>query len=287
MDTAQIQRSIGLIEADIEENCVEHGVNGILKHKDILNMIAEYDEDDKQARIFGKFQHLTGLVYKSYTPIVHEIEPFDLKMEDWVVAQAFDIHPRTNDAIQWMAVDRQGRHVICNELWVSYEGTDTLAAHIKEIDKQYRMVKHLLDPSAWNTDKHNPGTNLYSELYKRGLQYEKGSKERTLAIRKTKDALSYLYQNGVYYKVPILYVFKTCRRTIWEFTHWKWGNWSSKAAEENDPKAKPIDKDDHMMENTGRLLLANIRWTEYISPDVLQHAEYKRQQEAVNDDPYN
>lgn len=281
----QAKRSIGLIEADIEENCIEHGIRGILRHSDIMNMIAEYDEDDKQARIFGKFQHLTGLIFKTYNPIVHEVEPFEIKYEDYTVVEAFDCHPRTNDALLWMAIDRQGRKFLVDELWESYEGTDTLAYHIKEKADRYRVVRRILDPSAWNIDKHTQ-SNFFSELFKLGLTYEKASKERTLAIRRTKQALHYLYQNGQYLKVPELYVFKSCKRTIWEFTHWKWSEWSSAMGELKDPKAVPEDKDDHMMENVGRLLLADVPFIEYVPPVAQQHIEYQRQQTAQSDDPY-
>jgi len=280
-----LERSIGLVEADIEENCIQHGIRGILQHSDIMKMIAEYDDDDKQARIFGKFQHLTGLIFKSYSPIVHEIEPFEIKFEDFCVVEMFDCHPRTNDALLWMAIDRQGRKILCDEMWESYDGVDTLVAKIREKADRYRIVKRLLEPAAWNTDKHTQ-SNFFSELYTRGLVYEQASKERTLAIRRTKQALHYIYQNGQYQKPPELYVFKTLMRTRWEFTHWKWSNWSSKMAETKDPKGVPEDKDDHMMENVGRGLLANVPFIEYIPPVVEQHLERQREQAAVLDDPY-
>lgn len=279
-------RSIGLVEADVEENCIEHGVRGILRHADILKMISEYDEDDKQARILGKFQHLTGLIYKSYNPIVHEIEPFEIKYTDWTVTEAFDCHPRVPDALLWMAVDRYGRRVIIDEMYESYEGVDTLAAKIREKADRYRIVKRLLEPAAWNTDKHTQ-TNLYSELYKLGLVYEMASKERTLAIRRTKQALHYIYQNGQYLKAPELYVFKSCFRTRWEFTHWKWQNWTSKSAETKDPKGVPEDKDDHMMENVGRCLLDNTPFVEYIPPRTQAQIQRQREEVALSDDPYD
>lgn len=284
-NVAQQQRSVALIEADIEENCMEHGIRGILKHQDIVNMLSNYDDEDMQARAWGKFQHLTGLIFKKFSRLVHVIEPFELKYEDWCVTEAFDCHPRTPDALMWVAVDRQGRKIICDEMWKSYDGTDTLAAKIKEKADGKRIVKRLLDPSAWNTDKHTE-SNFFSELYKNGLLYEKGSKERTLAVIRTKQALDYKYQNGQYLKVPELYIFNTCVRTIWEFEHWQWGEWTGKTAEKKSPMEKPEDKNDHMMENIGRVLLANTTFSEYQRPALQQQIERVRQQQSMVDDPY-
>ena len=57
-------RKVAYIEADIESACKTHGIRGHLNHSDIENIIAEYSEDEKQARIYGKFQHLVGMIFK-------------------------------------------------------------------------------------------------------------------------------------------------------------------------------------------------------------------------------
>lgn len=289
MDEEQLfegQRSIGLVEADIEDNCIEHGVRGILKHDDIVRMLAEYDPDDMQARAWGKFQHLTGLIYKKFHPTVHVINPIEIKWDDWVVVEAFDAHPRTKDAIQWVAFDAYGRKVIVDEIWDSFDGYDELAWRIKKKADQFRVVTRLLDPSAWIVDQHTQ-TSLYSELYKRGLLYEQGSKARAMAISVTKSALDYQYKNGVYIKVPELYVFNTCKRSIWEFQHWKWSEWSGKSAESRGPNEKPEDKDDHMMENIGRVLMSGVKYTPYIKPSQRKALDMVRRNQVANDDPYD
>src|ERR1035437_6281717 len=78
------QRKVGVVEADIESNCIEHGVRGILEHRHIEAMVSEYTEEDKQARVYGKFQHLTGLVFKTFNRRVHVIKPFLVKPQDFM-----------------------------------------------------------------------------------------------------------------------------------------------------------------------------------------------------------
>ncbi len=54
------------IGAEVEDACIEHGVRGFLEHDMILRQIAQYSEEDMQARVFGRFQHLMGLVFKKW-----------------------------------------------------------------------------------------------------------------------------------------------------------------------------------------------------------------------------
>lgn len=66
----------------------------------------------------------------------------------------------------------------------------------------------------------------------------------------------------MFIKEPMLYVFETAERTIWEFEHWQYNEYRGKAADSRDRSERPQDKDDHMMENLGRAFLNPIQFTE-------------------------
>lgn len=266
------------ITAEVEDACEEHGVRGFLKHQNILDMIAQYDEEDKQARVFGKFQHLIGLVFKTFKSEVHVIKPFNINRQDYAVYHAWDTHPRNEDAILWIAVDKNGTKFVIDELYMN-GSQEELVAMINEKDSKYRMEGRLLEPGAWNEDQHT-GFCLARELEdKFGLDYEPGSKRREDAVGRIKSALNYVVQNGTMLKAPELYFFNTCTRTIWEMTHWQWQEWAGRTAELKDPKEKPQDVNDHMIEDLGRLLLADFGW---IEPQIYFTSETVR----PNDDPY-
>lgn len=254
------KRKIGVVEADIESNCIEHGVRGILRHKDIMAMISEYTEEDKQARVYGRFQHLTGLVFKTFSRRVHVVKPFLIKPQDFMVIELLDPHPRNPDAIMWLAIDPKGRKYIVDEIFEKFTGVDDMAYKIKQRGSQYRIVQRRADPSAWtpdNTDR--SGVTLASKLADRGLSYLQASKQRTTGTQLIIDALFYQANevNGQlnFISEPMLYVFESCPRTIWEFEHWQYNEYSGKAADRKDQSEKPQDKDDHMMENLGRGLI--------------------------------
>ena len=136
----------GIVYADVEANCKQHGVRGFLEHSDIEQMVAEYTEDEREARASGKFMHLAGLVYKEFDENVHLIEPFELN-DNYTLYCALDPHPRTPHAVMWLAVDNQGTKFIVDELFV--EGSpEELAGKIKAKESQFqiKVKKRIIDP---------------------------------------------------------------------------------------------------------------------------------------------
>jgi hypothetical protein len=59
-------------------------------------------------------------------------------------------------------------------------------------------------------------------------------------------------------------VFDKCQRTIFEFQHYVYDEWSRNQEFKN-PKEKPKDKDDHLMEAIYRLAITN---PIYVGPET-------------------
>jgi len=243
------------VHADIEANCKEHGVRGQLEHGNIQAMIANYTEDERQARIHGRFQHLTGLIFKKFNRDVHVITPF----RDWshlAAIEALDPHPRNPDAILWVGKDVKGRYYVLDEFYGKTK-LNELAQIIHTKAAKFRVVKRLADPTIFIKDQHTD-TSLADRLEELGLEYDSGSKEREYAIRTIEDMLDYERKDAEFIKAPMLYVCSNCERTIWEFQHWQWDDWRGRTMERKDPRESPVDKDDHMLENLGRTLIEDV-----------------------------
>lgn len=266
------QRAV--VEAMIEDNCKEHGVRGILNHSDILRMISEYTTEDRQARIFGKFQHLIGLVLKGFKPEIHVIKPFQLNEKDFSTIQLYDQHPRNPEAVMWVATRKDGVKFVVNEIYQKFESIAEFAARVKKIDAEYRIVERFADPSTWADIQ--PTKTMEQGLWRtvgqqladdHNLIYQPASKQRTHGIALIQDALDFQVTevNGAkqFTKPPMIYFFDTCKRTIWEAQHWQYNEWSGKSQEKKDPSEKPQDKDDHMMENLGRAFLNDTGFVPY------------------------
>ena len=258
------ERKVGYVEADIESACREHGVRGHLRHSDIERMISEYSEDEKQARIYGKFQHLVGLIFKNWNRKVHVIPPFNIDMRNFAVYEFLDPHPRNPDAVMWIAVDKNGTKYVIDELFIKVTSEEDLAMKIKSKATQYRIIKRMADPSAFVNNQHNQdGKTLASKLSEMGLTYSEATKQRAQSDRRITDALSYVEINGFMMKAPELYIFSTCERTIFEMEHYRWQEYVGKGSDLHNPKEKPVDKDDHFVENLGRALYNEISFVPY------------------------
>lgn len=267
------QRAIGVVEADIEDNCVEHGIRGILEHEHIVKMVNEYTEEEKLARASGKFQHLTGLVFKQFSRGIHVIKPFAINKEDYTVYQALDPHPRNPDACVWIAVDRKGTCFVIDELYLSGK-TKELASRINAKDDRYRVVSRVIDPSAFNDDQHrDKEKTLACSLEDYGIHYEPASKKRTESDRKIRDAIEYEKKDGEMIFAPKLYFFDTCVRTIWEMEHYQWAEWTGKTKDKKSPSEKPMDKDDHCIECIGRILIQDPTFEEQIDDDSFEEVD--------------
>ena len=273
------QRKVAYIEADIESACREHGVRGHLRHQDIENMIAEYSEDEKQARIYGKFQHLVGMVFKKFNRKIHVMPPVNVDMRNFCVYEYLDPHPRTPDAIMWVAVDKNGTKYVVDELFIKVSSEEDLAMKIKAKASQYRVIGRWADPSAFVVNQHETsGKSLADKLGEYGLTYQPATKSRAMSDRRIESALNYVEVNGYMMKAPEVYVFDTCPRTIFEFEHYRWQEYEGKAAEKHDPHPRPVDKDDHMIENLGRAL--------FNEPQFMPLTRNTATHEAPNLDPY-
>jgi phage terminase large subunit-like protein len=277
----KVTRKIAYVEADVESACRTHGIRGHLDHATILQMTAEYSEDEKQARIYGKFQHLAGMVFKQFSRTVHVIDPFEITPSQFAVYEAIDPHPRTPDAVMWLAIDRQGNKYVVDELWVGEILTRDLAQRIKNKASNYRIIRRIGDPSMFIEDKHT-GKSLSSRLSSYGISYLEATKARAASDKRIQDALGYTQIHDEMVKAPELYVFSTCERTIFEIEHYRWDEWVGRTADRKNKKEKPVDKDDHMIENLGRLLFQEPIWV----PAPPQEAHIIQDSTRHHNDPY-
>ena len=274
------------VEADVWSASKTRGVRGFLDDENIKRMIAQYDEDDMQARVYGKFQHLAGMVFKKWSRKIHVIKPFAINRRDYVVWEMFDPHPRTNDAVLWGAVDKYGRKFVIDELFMKGT-TEDISFQVKKRDDMYRIEQRFMDAWAFSDDQHSE-RSLADRFADHGLVYQKAPKKRSMADRRIQEALVFQEKGDVLVDPPEVYVFSTCTRTIYEMEHYQWDDWSGKLADRRGEKQTPIDKDDHMIENLGRFLIQEPRF--FPQPIVQGHGPLDEilgeKEETMLGDPY-
>ena len=238
---------IGGISVNIRDN-VGYGLT-----EEGVKMFEEgLTQDEKAARIDGEFTFMSGLIYKEFNANVHIIPPFDPKHLS--IYEAIDPHPRTPHAVMWVGVDANGRKYIIDEIF-SHCVINELAQQI-QIKRVKEPIFTLIDPSAVIKDPVN-NTSIIDRLLELGIYTEKGSKDLVSGIQRVKRALEIKEDN--FGTSSEIYIFSSCKRTIWEFQHYCWDEYRGKDRGE---KNRPIDKDDHFMENLRRILLREPEYVE-------------------------
>lgn len=289
MDTHTDDDYADFVEAAMEDNCELHGERGILKHKNILKIVNAMPEDEKQARAFGKFGHLIGMVHKKFSQKIHVIEPFPLPEKEWTTYMALDPHPRTADHILYLSVDRSGRRKILTGEVISEGGCKILFERAKEFENamHFRIEDRIIDPSAYNTDQHQDQKSVGEQLFALGWTgLIKGSKDLMGGIKRTNDALNFQMNEGRMIVPPELFIFSSLKVTIKQLSEYVWQEWKGAAKDDKKASSRPRDKDDHQAENLHRLLLHEPSFMPYQPYQGSQRGpSYSEEEDSL--DPYS
>lgn len=108
------------VYADVEKACKQHGVRGHLEHETIQRQIAEYDSDEREARVSGKAMYLKGLIYKDFNSQVHVSKETIIPPSNATIYHIVDPHEAKPFAMIWAFVDGKGDVTIYDE-WPNQE----------------------------------------------------------------------------------------------------------------------------------------------------------------------
>lgn len=262
-------KMVDYIEADMEDNCKEHGVRGILEHSNIERQISQWPEDEIEARAHGKFGHLLGKIIKSFNRKIHVIRPFEMKFEKYCVYMALDTHPQVDDHALWMAVNDQDQKFIIAE-WVAKGTAAQAASEFRRIEANFRMEKpRLIDPSAFNEDERSTEPSFGERLKNEGYEFEPGSKDLSNGIRRMQDAFVYTMVGNEMVKQPEIYILDTCPIAIKQIESYVWVKNKGRSADSKQDRGIPVDKNDHHPENLRRLLFQELPFVPFIKPNYI------------------
>ena len=116
------------IEASIYSACKKRGIRGYLDPKTVDETVEDYDEDERQARAYGKIMYYSTSVFKKYLSREKHIVDLDnLKKDDeryklfypkrnYLYMHIQDPHDSRPNADAWCAVTPEGRYIFFAEL---------------------------------------------------------------------------------------------------------------------------------------------------------------------------
>lgn len=254
-------KRIFAVTMDIREN----------KHLD-PKAIAEFEknltEEEKEARLHGRFMHLSGLIYKEFDSNIHLIEPFQIK-ENWTRYFCLDTHPRIPTACVWLAVDPHDNHYIYDELWIGDMTVEQICHAIHVQEGELKPTFRFIDPALDADNELMGGFNIRKEFMKYGIYCTNANNDPDLGRSRIKAALKPRYMPQIRTEMPQLRIFRTCRRVVYEFQHYTYAE-RHNHQDYYDLKESPRKKDDHTMDCIRYIYNAGPR---YISPESQDEPE--------------
>ena len=224
-------------------------------------------EEEKEARLHGKFRHLSGLVFKEFDPDIHLCAPPVVK-PGWSTYFAIDPHPRTPTACLWVAVDEFEQMYVIDELWCPDMTVGEIAGAVKAQEVDHPPRFRYIDPAM---DKENAlvgGFNMRKEMMKHGLPCSRANNDFDYGINKIREALRPTYLPLMKVTIPRLRVSRNCRHLIYEFQHYVWDDYTMRP-EDHTEKQKVKKKNDHFVDCLRYILNANPRhWKQEDTGDV-------------------
>ena len=238
-------------------------------------------------RIYGKRRLRGGHVYPEYQekePWV--IKPFRIPKYEGKLICAIDVHPSLPHAVLWIWVDFEGKfHSLVDGKPNLYEvasifenGTiPQLTRRIREVEQEYWVLNGrshdfcLLEPAAWNKVQTAENTKtVYEQFIENGIYPIKGSKELVAGILEVRDLL--VIEEG--YDHPRLMTFSDPPYSdylLYEKRNYHYPDPRQALKLGKSPSQKPVDKDDHHMENERRIVQF-VREMEYTAEDLTKIA---------------
>lgn len=256
---------IECITGEIWDAATDKG--GHLTAAQIDGFMSKIPAEEQEARIYGRFKHLVGRVYKAFDVDTHVVEPFKIPMS-WPVWNASDPHARKPHASVWMAVSPDETWYICNEVWWQ-TGIEEFGKEVRFVSEQYNTVANLIDTSSETMDWNRRDT-ARSILAKVGLRTKLARKKNQ------KEASRFIIQQALEGKdereKPWLYIFRSCKRTIFEFQNYVWDN--HREPESQGIKEEPKKVNDDMLDCLSYIVVEKPRHT---IPPVLTRSNYGQQ----------
>lgn len=218
--------------------------NPHLSKADIEEFERSLNDDEKEARIHGKFIHLSGLVYKEFDKSIHVVKNFEIPF-DWKRIHVLDPHDRKPHALIWAAVDPFDNLYVYDELEVN--GTlKELATIILAKENKTKIDLRIIDPNKGKSPSEiGKAGKITDELARNKVYYWAGvNDDITEGHFAVKDYLKWdRTKPKSSSNRPKLYVMDNCVKTINGFTHYVWDDFRDVESKDKKEKPKDIYKD--------------------------------------------
>ena len=180
--------------------------------------------EEVEARIHGKFSHLSGSIFPTFARDKHVIDDFKIP-DEWPRFMVMDPHDRRPSYMAWFAVNPQDQ-IICYKEWphdefgkikTAHKSVRDYAAIIRIEEGTEKIYERIIDPNFGKTPSIMTGTTLIEEYANHGLDfYSEINNDIQLGHQRIHERLRTDLGE------PKLLVMRSCRNMIWAFENYIW-----------------------------------------------------------------
>lgn len=229
-----LESNLAVVEVDMLEN-------PYLNTGEVEEFVAGLSNDDKEARVHGKFVQLGGLIFKHFDPEIH-VRDFFIPPRNWEWYASLDHGYNNATAWLWHAVSPDDRVVTFAEHYQSGLVIDDHAKIVHRINGEMGRPPEVYigDPSIRASDPIT-GTSIQLEYTKNGIPILLGNNDVAAGINKM---ARYLEPRAD--KHPSWIITRNCTNLIHEMQRYRWKTYANKKANRaNNAKEQPHKKEDH------------------------------------------
>lgn len=238
---------------------------GFLDDEDVELFRANLTEEEKEARVKGKWVHLIGRVYKSFNEKVHVIDDVDPSMGTKGIV--IDPHDRLAFAITWFYVTPNGDKVIYDEWpkedYHSIRYCDhSIEDYINIIESNEPTTYRYMDPNYGPRRTIVSGLSIAESFQVRGMYFNTEINDDVTAGHKAvQEELRYRTDKPVdALNKPKLFFSRRCHNHIRSMLYYTWDEWTGRGSDGRAPKQKPKEKYKHFADNVRYLCMMNPRF---------------------------
>lgn len=217
--------------------------NPYLDKEEVERIEAKYYDEEKEARLKGRFVEFAGLIYKEFDRNIHLVKRFTIP-KHWTRIRGLDPGVNNPTACVWWAVSPDNEHYIYDEYYATDLNVEANATAIKARTGLDKISVTYIDPSACNRNPAHPELRSLRDEYGRFQLYTKPANNDVLyGINKFKSYLRVDEKKGK----PKLHIFDDCISFIKEISRYRWDTFRHHADEQN-LKERPKKVFDHLMD---------------------------------------
>lgn len=237
--------------------------NPYISQKSIKEFEVSLTDEEKEARIHGKFLHLTGRIYGELDTNVHLIDRLPNGHYAWPTYFVLDPADRRPHHGIWAKLDPMGTLYVFDEL--VYKGT------IKDTSEQIRLrertngvrtddVIRILDPNKGNTPSNVTGLLLVNEFATHNIYFTANvNDDLATGHLAVKERLSYTKSEPLSTTncPKLLFVKQFTRECIRQLLSYVWDDWRGRSNSSRSEKEVPKDINKDMPDCIRYLVMSN------------------------------